>query len=64
MPKFKFSAYNLFLVYLGVLLSFFVYAGLTGTRILGDDKEEFKPEGVQGQSNYNRGPRLYRSYHK
>ena len=63
MPKFKFSAHNLFLVYLGVLLTFFVYAGLTGTRILGDNKEEFKPEGLQSQQN-SRGVRFYRSYHK
>ena len=63
MPKLKVSSYSLFLVYLGVLLSFFVYAGLTGTRILGDDKEEFKPEGVQSQ-NHSRSPRIHRSYHK
>lgn len=63
MPKFKISTYSVFLVYLGVLLGYFAYAGYTGTRILGDDKEEYEPEGLQPRSHS--GPsRIYRSYHK
>jgi len=62
MPKFKISTHNIFLVYLGVLLSFFLYAGLTGTRILGDDKEKYEPEGVQQRTTGS--SRVYRSYHK
>lgn len=62
MKKWFLSLPNIFLVYLGVLLVFFVYAGLTGTRILGDDTEKYDPNGPEGRGN-NR-IKTQRFYHK
>ncbi|PRY07419.1 hypothetical protein CLV24_12368 [Pontibacter ummariensis] len=54
------SIYKLFLAYLALVLSFFVYTSATGTRILGDDKEEFEPNGAStGGSTGYRGSRYY-----
>lgn len=53
---------KLFLLYLIILLSYFVYAGLTGTRVLGDDKEKYEPSGLDNRAN-NR-VRTSRFYHK
>jgi hypothetical protein len=58
----KLSSYKIFLVYLAVVLGFFVYAGITGTRILGDDTDKYDPDGPDGRGN-NR-IRHSRSYHK
>lgn len=59
----KLTTFKLFQVYLAVVLSYFVYAAATGTRIMGDDKEEFEPNGgaTGGGSTGYRG-RSY--YHK
>lgn len=58
----KFTVYRLFLVYLVVVLSYFMYTTVTGTRILGDDKEEFEPNGASGRSSSGYHGRSY--YHK
>jgi hypothetical protein len=53
---------KIFVAYLAVVLGYFVYAGLTGTRILGDNTEKYDPSGPDG-----RGPNRVRSsrfYHK
>ncbi|KAA9345663.1 hypothetical protein [Adhaeribacter soli] len=61
MKKFKLSTFNIFMVYLAFLLGYFVYAGFAGSRLLGDDKEEYEPEGVRTHSGNSHH---YRSYHK
>lgn len=56
----KLSIYKVFIAYLVLVLSYFVYVNATGTRILGDDKEEFDPsEGRTGTSSGYRGNRYY-----
>ncbi|PSR52742.1 hypothetical protein AHMF7605_04000 [Adhaeribacter arboris] len=62
MKKFKFSLPNLFLLYLGAVMSFFIYAGVTGTRMLGDDTEKFDPNGPGSRENTR--VRSSRFYHK
>ncbi len=53
---------KLFLLYLIILLSYFVYAGLTGTRVLGDDTEKYEPSGPNNRGNTR--VRTSRFYHK
>ena len=62
MRKIKFSLHNIFLLYLGAVLLFFLYAGLSGTRMLGDGTEEYDPSGPDSRGN-NR-VRTSRFYHK
>jgi hypothetical protein len=52
----------LFLVYVFAVLGFFLYAGLTGTRMLGDDSEKYEPSGPDSRGT-NR-IRQSRYYHK
>lgn len=62
MKKLRLTLPTLFLVYLLAVLGFFGYAGLTGTRMLGDDTEKYEPSGPD-----NRGQnriRQSRYYHK
>ncbi|WP_114781679.1 hypothetical protein [Botryobacter ruber] len=63
MPKFKFSFLTFFLLYLVLVLGYFVYAGMTGTRMLGDDTEQFDPSGPDRDSG-GRRVRTHRFYHK
>ncbi|GAB2539585.1 hypothetical protein [Rufibacter soli] len=49
----------LFLGYLALVVGFFTYAGLSGTRFLGDDKEESEAGGSR-TGTY----RTHRYYHK
>ncbi len=44
---------KLFLIYLLILLGYFVYAGLTGTRVLDDDTEKYEPSGPDRYILYN-----------
>jgi hypothetical protein len=53
---------KIFLVYLGVVLGYFLYGGLTGTRMLGDDTEEYDPSGLNERGNNS--IRTSRFYHK
>ena len=62
MKNWKLSSFKLFLVYLAAVLGFFVYASVTGTRILGDDTERYEPDGPDRPGN-NR-IRTSRYYHK
>ncbi|MDQ4139615.1 MAG: hypothetical protein M3142_03745 [Bacteroidota bacterium] len=62
MKKFKFSLHNIFLLYLGAVMVFFIYSGVTGTRMLGDDTEKFDPNGPDNRGNYR--TRSSRFYHK
>ncbi|MFD2245562.1 hypothetical protein [Pontibacter ruber] len=55
--------YKLFIGYLVLVLSYFVYLSATGTRILGDDKEKFEPNGSSG-SRSSGGYRGSSYYHK
>lgn len=55
----KLTIYRLFIAYLVVVLSYFVYVSATGTRILGDDKEEFEPNGARNGASGYRGSRYY-----
>ncbi len=51
---------QIFLGYLVLVLGFFTYAGLTGTRFLGDDKEESEGSGGRSSGGYRR----HTFYHK
>ncbi|MGV3588792.1 MAG: hypothetical protein ACO1OF_17435 [Adhaeribacter sp.] len=62
MPKLNLSLYKIFLIFLGTVLSFFLYAGLTGTRLLGDDTEKYEPSGPDSRGNTR--VRTSRFYHK
>jgi len=62
MPKLNLYLYKIFLIFLGTVLSFFLYAGFTGTRLLGDDTEKYEPSGPDSHGN-NR-VRTSRFYHK
>ena len=53
---------TIFVLYLAVVLGYFVYAGLTGTRMLGDDTEEYDPNGQSGRGGDR--VRTSRFYHK
>jgi hypothetical protein len=52
----------IYLGYLVLVVGSFTYAGLTGTRLLGDNAEEFEPEGPGSQSSGR--TRVHRYYHK
>ncbi|WP_190300423.1 hypothetical protein [Rufibacter hautae] len=52
---------QIFLGYILLVLGYFSYAGLTGTRFLGDDKEESEAGGSSGSSG---GYRRHTFYHK
>ena len=62
MPKLNLSLYNIFLIFLVTVLCFFVYAGFTGTRLLGDDTEKYEPSGPDSHGNTR--VRTSRFYHK
>ena len=55
----KVTIYRVFILYLVAVLSYFVYVSATGTRILGDDKEEFEPNGSRNTATGYRGSRYY-----
>ncbi|MGV3539372.1 MAG: hypothetical protein ACO1OQ_06145 [Rufibacter sp.] len=53
---------SIFLGFLVLVVGSFGYASFTGTRLLGDDAEEFEPSGA---SNHSSGRvRVHRYYHK
>ncbi|WP_192820465.1 hypothetical protein [Rufibacter sp. LB8] len=52
----------IFLGYLALVVGSFSYASFTGTRLLGDDAEEFEPNGPGSQSSGR--VRVHRYYHK
>ncbi|RNI22561.1 hypothetical protein [Rufibacter latericius] len=53
---------QIFIGYLVVVVGYFAYAGLTGTRFLGDDKEE--SEAGSGSRSSSGGYRRHTFYHK
>ncbi|WP_210490399.1 hypothetical protein [Rufibacter aurantiacus] len=51
---------HILLGYLLLVLGYFTYAGFTGTRFLGDDKEESENGGSRSSGSYRR----HTFYHK
>ncbi|MBC3538225.1 hypothetical protein ACFSC6_00215 [Rufibacter sediminis] len=53
---------KIFIAYLALVVGYFAYAGLTGTRFLGDDKEEL--EAGSNSRTSSGGYRRHTFYHK
>ena len=55
------------MVYIALVLGVFAWAGASGTRVLGDGKEVFEPDGKQETNRSGARGHYYRSsrfYHK
>ena len=64
MLKFKKSVYTIFLATLTILVGVFLWAGISGTRLLGDGKETYEPDGKSGPRTGNSTRTYHRFYHK
>ena len=64
MLKFNNLTSTIFISSLTVLLGIFLWAGISGTRLLGDGKDTFSPEDQKASRSRSSSGTYHRFYHK
>lgn len=64
MLKLKKSAYTIFMASLTILVGIFLWAGISGTRLLGDGKGTYEPGEKTAQRMGTSSGTYHRFYHK